>query len=258
MNCWEILGIEPTRDNGTIRDAYEHQRKFAEGDDARLIEQAYRQALVEVGHPAPGAGALVQPENPEPQAAPVEPAGQESGDDARHQDESLSTRDRQADDPAVPLSASDQQVVREVVIQVQAMLNDSIRRDDVAIWRAILTESPADQDGLRSAVGRELEPELRPLADDALLAPPVARFLEDWFGWYGMTDALEETESEQPFALDDAGRFQGTGNFPGTDADGGQDSEPGKRQMVNFWPAVIGWIIGLIILASLFGGLSGG
>jgi len=28
--------------------------------------------------------------------------------------------------------------------------------------------------------------------------------------------------------------------------------------MVNFWPAVIGWIAGLVILATLFGGMGGG
>jgi hypothetical protein len=28
--------------------------------------------------------------------------------------------------------------------------------------------------------------------------------------------------------------------------------------MTNFWPAVIGWIVGIIILTSLFGALTGG
>ncbi|EMP56778.1 hypothetical protein MSNKSG1_05571 [Marinobacter santoriniensis NKSG1] len=27
--------------------------------------------------------------------------------------------------------------------------------------------------------------------------------------------------------------------------------------MVNFWPAVVGWIIGLAILAAIFGGMGG-
>ena len=29
MNCWEVLGIEPTGDHARIRAAYERQEKFA-------------------------------------------------------------------------------------------------------------------------------------------------------------------------------------------------------------------------------------
>ena len=39
-------------------------------------------------------------------------------------------------------------------------------------------------------------------------------------------------------------------------AEEGVESE--SPQMVNFWPAVIGWVIGLVILATLFGGMGGG
>ena len=39
------------------------------------------------------------------------------------------------------------------------------------------------------------------------------------------------------------------------------DQEPQEElppQMVNFWPAVIGWIVGLAVLATLFSGMGGG
>jgi len=34
MNCWDLLGIEPTGDQDRIRQAYERQLKFASGDEA--------------------------------------------------------------------------------------------------------------------------------------------------------------------------------------------------------------------------------
>ncbi len=234
MNCWETLGIEPTRDTARIRNAFEQQSKFAEGDEARHLEDAYRAAMAEAGH--------------EIGSAPVQEAPRQQ------QQVTEDALDEPAEAPNTPLSAEEQQIVREVVIQVRAMLNDRLRREDAAIWRAILTEPPADQDRLRAAIGDELEPMLRPLADEGSLPAPVARFLGDWFGWYGMTDALEQADAAGA-AIDDAGRYQGVNFPPGAEAEG---NEPERPQMTNFWPAVIGWIVGIIVLTSLFGALTGG
>ena len=44
MNCWDLLGIEPTGDQDRIRQAYERQLKFASGDEAQALERAYREA----------------------------------------------------------------------------------------------------------------------------------------------------------------------------------------------------------------------
>lgn len=240
MNCWETLGIEPTRDASRIRDAFDQQSKFAEGEEAQRLETAYRDAMVEAGHQ------VASGTEPEPaQAQMPEPERSVSGDASGWQAEAHRT----------PLSASEQQVVREVVIQVNAMLNDDVRLQDVAIWRAILTEPPADQDHVRAAIGDELEPRLQPLAEESRLPAPVARFLGDWFGWYGMTDAIERQQEENELTLDDAGRYQGM-SFPASEQ--GDDTRPERPQMTNFWPAVIGWIVGIIILTSLFGALTGG
>ena len=244
MNCWELLGIEPTRDSTRIRDAYERQSKFAEGDEAQRLRQAYQQAMGEAGHT----------DTPEPAREPAETA-------APREEPAANPSSWQAEAHSGPLSATDSQVVREVVIQVNAMLNDSSRLNDVAIWRAILTEPPADQDAIRAAIGEELEPRLRPLAEEASLAAPVARFLGDWFGWYGMTDALERQAQEDELTLDDAARYQGISFPESDDAKGGEGREGGEHQrpqMTNFWPAVIGWIVGIVILTSLFGALTGG
>ncbi|MGM0569081.1 J domain-containing protein [Marinobacter sp.] len=242
MNCWETLGIEPTRDTARIREAFERQSKFADGEEARRLEMAYRDALAEAGHEAgPGVVAV-----PEPSPVRERRSEEDRTDDASGW---------QAEARRAPLTASEQQVVREVVIQVNAMLHDNLRLQDVAIWRAILTEPPADQDHVRAAIGDELEPRLRPLAEESRLPAPVARFLGDWFGWYGMTDALERQENEPDLTLDDAGRYQGI-SFPSSDQS--DNAQPERPQMTNFWPAVIGWIVGIIILTSLFGALTGG
>lgn len=241
MNCWETLGIEPTRDADRIRDAFERQSKFAEGEESRRLEEAYRDALMEAGH-----GARSEPD-PEP---PVHETGA-----APDTDSAADANSWQSTAHRAPLSAAEQQVVREVVIQVNAMLNDDARLQDVAIWRAILTEPPADQDHLRAAIGEALEPRLRPMAEHSQLSAPVARFLGDWFGWYGMTDALERDPHDEELTLDDAGRYQGV-SFPESDSQQSSDSQ--RPQMTNFWPAVIGWIVGIVILTSLFGALTGG
>jgi hypothetical protein len=193
MNCWEILGIEPTGDRERIKHAYEQQMKFASKEDAARIEQALNEAIA-------------------------------------------------TDVPARPLDGHEGQVVREVVIQVKALLHSSVRSSDVNIWRAILAEPPADQPLLKQEIARQLEPQLRPMAENGSFPGPVMQFLGEWFGWDTLTTAQESSlaDAEGPDADD---RFQDESNQP--------------PQMVNFWPAVIGWVIGLVILASLFGGMSG-
>lgn len=140
------------------------------------------------------------------------------------------------------LDASEGQVVREVLIQVKALLNDHGRSQDVGIWKAILCEPPADQMPLRSEIGRQLEPQLRPLAENGSFPSPVVRFLGEWFDWYSLQDAVARQEEAE---------------LPEEDMDG-EPMASESPQMVNFWPAVIGWIVGLVILALLFGGMNGG
>lgn len=212
MNCWEILGIEPTGDRRKIQDAYEQQLKFASEEEARSLERAFREA--------------VGGDHPEP-ASPSETgvANQPPADN----------RERP------PLDANDGQVVREVVIQIKALLNDSSRSRDTGIWKAILCEPPADQPALREEIGRQLEPQLRPMAENGSFPLPVAQFLGEWFGWFNVEQAPEALEERRPPERDEA-----------------EDQAEQTPQMVNFWPAVIGWIVGLVILATLFGGMGGG
>lgn len=44
MNCWEVLGIEPTGDHARIRAAYERQEKFASGEELERLRQAFKEA----------------------------------------------------------------------------------------------------------------------------------------------------------------------------------------------------------------------
>lgn len=226
MNCWEILGIEPTQDRNRIRQAYESQMKFASEQEAKALEQAFREATGEM------------PESATPEAAPAP---------AEELVVPASTVERDAEnDQAEALSANDAQIVREVVIQVKALLNDDNRQQDAGIWKAILCEPPADQPSMRQEIGRQLEPQLRPMAENGSFPQPVAQFLGDWFHWFSVSEASQEP---------DARRYPEDSRAADQTPAEEEDQPP---QMVNFWPAVIGWIVGLAVLAMIFGGMGGG
>ncbi len=219
MNCWDILGLDRTRDRDQIERAYEQQRKFADGEERERLDRAYRDALADAGLETPEA-------EPEPQAA---------GDD----------RAPPAGDAEQTLSAREHQIARETVVQVNAMLNDSRRSQDVNIWRAILTEPPADQPHIRRQIGESLEPQLRPMAENGAFPADVTLFLADWFGWDGAArKAHHLAEEREP---DHAGESRGE-----------MAEDPEKSQMIRFWPAILGWIVGLIILTSVFSNMGGG
>ena len=69
----------------------------------------------------------------------------------------------------------------------------------------------------------------------------VAQFLGDWFEWGSLQDMVEQADEPQA-----------------SNAEMNAEDADQPPQMVNFWPAVIGWIVGLAILATLFGGMGGG
>ncbi|WP_323751050.1 J domain-containing protein [Marinobacter sp.] len=206
MSCWEILGIEPTGDHEEIRQAYERQMKFASAEEARKLDEAYREAA--------GGEPRVNPV-PSPEPSPVADA---------------------------QLDANESQIVREVVIQIKALMNDSGRQQDAGIWKAILCEPPADQIPLRREIGQQLEPWIRPLAENGSFPQPVARFLGEWFEWFSVQEAVTEQEQHSRELEENEPRVE---------------EEP-LSQTTNFWPAVVGWIIGLVILTMIFGGMGVG
>ncbi|QSP93946.1 J domain-containing protein [Marinobacter salinisoli] len=217
MTCWEILGIEPTGDQQRIREAYEQQMKFASGEEASRLESAYREAS---GQPMPaGSPVHERPEQARNQGPEV--SATSGGDEV--------------------LSAADEQVVREVIIQVKALLNDPNRARDAAVWKAILCEPPADQTALRRAIGQRLESQLRPLAENGNFAAPVTEFIGNWFGWFSLREVSETQDAHQEEPTDSA-----------------PEQTKQAPQMTNFWPAVIGWIVALVVLTSFFGGMGGG
>ena len=207
MNCWEVLGIEPTEDRQRIQLAYEQQLKFASGEEAETLDRAFREATGD----APRAEAVTTPVS------------------------------NQSPEPDRTLDANEGQIVREVVIQINALLNDSGRSRDVGIWKAILCEPPADEAPVRREIARQLEPQVRPMAENGSLPAPVAQFLGDWFEWGSLQDMVEQADEPQA-----------------SNAEMNAEDADQPPQMVNFWPAVIGWIVGLAILATLFGGMGGG
>jgi hypothetical protein len=221
MTCWEILGIEPTDDKEQIRQAYESQSKFAAGEEAERLRSAYQEAM---GGETPASFEFSDAQ-PEPTDEAVQES--ESGDRA--------------------LSGEEEQVVHDVLIQINALLNDSGRSHDVMIWKAILCDPPADRLPLRREIASRLENKVRPMAENGSFPPPVVHFLAEWFEWYSLKDKpahlLEGRDDDEPV-------FQ--------DRNEEEADTSGQPEMQNFWPAVIGWIVGLLILASLFGGMGGG
>jgi hypothetical protein len=214
MNCWEILGIDPTGDPAAIDRAYEQQKKFAAGEELNRLHQAYREAR---GEPA-------ETQSAEPEGVP------------RSDDES---------GPEIELSAEERQVVREVAIQVKALLNDSRRLADEGIWRAILAEPPADQSHIRSAIANDLEPQIRPMAANGAFPSPVIAFLADWFGWAELQSGHQTPERQAP----DKSHAE--------PANTGTEEEP-QSPATNFWPAVVGWVVALAVLAAVFDSIFSG
>ena len=221
MNCWEVLGIEPTGDHARIRAAYEQQEKFASGEELERLRQAFKEAT----------GGEPQTDN--------EPS--DAGNEEQPQVADTPVAVRQEDQE---LDASERQVVREVVIQVRALLNDSSRSKDAQIWKAILGEPPADQPHVRKEIADALEPQVRPMAENGSFPAPVVQFLAGWFDWHSLRDVQEHDAEEDLEAENPTGDEQPQEELP--------------PQMVNFWPAVIGWIVGLAVLATLFSGMGGG
>ncbi len=219
MSCWDVLGIEPTRNPEEIERAYRQQVKFVEAANASQLDDAYRDAMAQAGQ------GPRQPVPPEQAAAA-----------------STECRPR-----AEALDAAEHQLVREVVIQVQALLNDTARSGDAGIWKAVLTDPPADQAPVRQAIADKLEGQLRPMAREGALPVEVVRFLASWFDWDEVADSEQASVSAPPESPAAAGRSEGL------------EQVDGERQQpaTNFLPMAIGWIVALIVLTSLFSNLTG-
>ncbi|SDX41334.1 hypothetical protein [Marinobacter mobilis] len=217
MGCWEVLGIKPTRDATAIREAYDQQAKFANAEEAGMLKRALSEAFAE--------------------------AGLESDIPFEASDAAVPSA---AVQPATDLSAADHQVVREVILQVKALLNDPARTGDVAVWKAVLTEPPADREALRQEISNHIEGQLRPMAVNGVLPTDVGYFLGHWFGWAELESASEGQESRVP-------------GDPEVNEPEQLDpvSAAERESMKSFWPAVIGWIVGLVVLTSLFSNMTG-
>lgn len=220
MSCWDILGIERTSNRSAIDEAFRQQQKFASSEELIRLNDAYHSALEEAG--------IARPPTDEQATVRSEPA--------------------MARTDAPGLDARDQQIARETVIQVQALLNDNARSSDPRIWKAILCEPPADQADIRAYIGDRLTSQIRPLAENGAFPVGVCRFLDDWFGWQTLTKVDPNIGLGKQSGADDVTGERGRRN----------EGESDPPQLVNFWPAVIGWIVGLAILAAIFSNLIGG
>ncbi|WP_166259257.1 J domain-containing protein [Marinobacter salicampi] len=224
MNCWEILGIEPTRDKDAIEQAFARQQKFASDEQHQELQQAYQEALMDAGLAT------------SPAQQPVESSSSRHDVATPRPDSSGNGSDRELD-------ANERQLVHDTVVQVRALLNDPPRSRDINVWRAIITEPPADQEHIRSALSEALSREVRPMAQNGSFPADVTLFLGDWFGWADASRQARSLAEKDPSDSAD---------------DRGETLAEQKPQIVNFWPAIIGWIVGIVILTAMFGGMGGG
>ncbi|MGP4844108.1 J domain-containing protein [Marinobacter sp. 1Y8] len=229
MTCWELLGISPTNNREEIEEAYTAQRKFVAEQDLAELDRARHDAFAEARLASQEPQSRVTTPISETQSAPV--VEQESA--------------------ARPLNARDQQVAREVVIQIEAMLHDSIRCQDPQIWRAILAEPPADSDPIREAIGGSLHPRIKPLLNAGELSQPVVAFLAQWFGWPELEAVNEQQIADSDVMAERDRDF--SDNTPGAESTSGDKPQGG----VSFWPAVLGWVVALVVLTSIFNHLTG-
>jgi hypothetical protein len=223
MNCWQILGIDPTQDREAIDRAYEQQKKCAVGEELGRLRQAYQEA---------------SDQQPGPVGAKQPAANSQDTAEPRAATQSQALFDAE-------LTVKERQVLREVVIQVKALLSDSRRSADAGIWRAVLAEPPVDQPHLRAALGQALEAQVRPMAENGSFPIPVITLLGDWFGW----SELQNAGRKAPDAP--------TPNQPNDALEGAVEGDS-QTPVANFWPAVVGWIVALAVLAAFFDGIFGG
>ena len=222
MSCWTILGIEPTKNLKLIEQAYEQQRKFIADTEVQQLNEAYHEALAHAGY-----GDRVTP--------PVQTPVTESKEPTSAVVEEVSVA------PQRDLTAHEQQIVRETLIQIRALLNDNGRVGDPQVWRAIVSEPPVDDPALRARLGEALSADVRPMAENGSLQPDVVAFLGDWFEWHSVRKAPEL--EPQPFARDQRELTP----------EEVRDREALQTSVQkSFWPAIIGWSLVLIVLTSFF------
>jgi len=79
----------------------------------------------------------------------------------------------------------------------------------------------------------------------------VVAFLAQWFGWPEL-EAVNEQQAANSDVM--AERDSGFSDNPSGSDSASSDKHQGG---VSFWPAVLGWVVALIVLTSIFSNLTG-
>ena len=238
MNTWSRLGIGRTQDPEEIERAYEHQLRFVDPetdpDSYRALRRAYEDAMQQ-------AGAAPQDED-----FGAEPDEGESGN------------------VAMPPPPSQKAEINagQVMTELETVFSNPGWRDDLRRWRAQLEGEKAHKEGvtevLRFRVFEFLSRQAR--EDGAVLPSDIMHYLDERLGWHANRRQLEQTfpRSRVDALLGDPAP-QGhsapspldIGPFP--DAGDGDEMPQGLPKGIGF--ALIGWVLVLVILTILFGGM---
>jgi len=237
MSSWSKLGIERSRDPEVIERAYEHQLRFldpeSEPERYRALREAYESAMSEAGG---------------------EPQDEDFGLDEQPADAEVTMPE--------PPSQEAELKAGQVMTELETVFSNPGWRDDLRRWRAQLEGEKAHKPGVTEVLrfrvfeflSRQVGPGGPPVSEEVL------GYLEERLGWHRHRRQLEQAYSrERVSALlgdpepepSDVSSPLDLGPFPGTGS--GEDMPQGMPKGMGF--ALIGWVLILMVLTILFGGM---
>ncbi|TDT38564.1 hypothetical protein DES49_2541 [Halospina denitrificans] len=238
MNTWSILGIDRTQDPEAIESAYEYQLRFVDPDtdpDAyRALRRAYENAMQEAG------------------AAP--------------QDEDFGAEEEDASPETVEMPPPPSQEAEihagQVMTELETVFSNPGWRDDIRRWRAQLEGEKAHKSGVTEVLRFRVFEFLsrQATSEDGVLHSDIMEYLDERLGWHANRRQLEKAfpQNRVDAILGEAtpsGHSASSpldiGPFP--DSGNGGDLPQGLPKGIGF--ALIGWVVILMILTILFGGM---
>lgn len=238
MSTWATLGIDRTQDPEAIERAYEHQLRFvdpdADPDAYRALRNAYEDAMRQAG------------------AAP--------------QDEDFGAEEDDAPSGEVEMPPPPTQEAEinagQVMTELETVFSNPGWRDDIRRWRAQLEGEKAHKAGVTEVLRFRVFEFLSRQADrdTSVLPADIMDYLDERLGWNANRRQLEKAFphsrvdallGEAPKQGHSASSPLDIGPFP--DAGDGADMSQGLPKGIGF--ALIGWVVFLMILTILFGGM---
>lgn len=173
MNCWDILGVDPSSDPKTIKRAYARLLKAVHPEehpeDFMVLRQAYETALAYIAHQQPP----VRQDTWEPDQRQDQVPECVVVDEPTPSEEELEYRQYM-------------QRLQQLADNLNELLLDPLQRNNMSRWEALLLAPELNSFKARLAVGTSLLPRVLQLLDSqqkSHLPPAVLVKLDDRFQW---------------------------------------------------------------------------